>query len=199
MSDHASRSGLAAPAPLSHPMAAGAAAAPSPWVLRFAPLIPEGATVLDYACGSGRHARGLAARGLQVHAVDRDPDAIRSLAGVPGVQARRLELEDDDWPLQGETFDAVVVTNYLHRARFDALLGLVRAGGLFIYETFMIGNERFGKPSNPAFLLRPGELLERVGAGWTVIAFEQGETAVPRSAVVQRICAVKATTIPRLP
>lgn len=179
-------------------MTHAAASAPSPWVARFAPLLPAGATVLDYACGGGRHARWLAARGLQVDAVDRDAEALRGLEGIQGVQARLLELEDDAWPLQGETFDAVVVTNYLYRPRLEALLDLVRPGGLLIYETFMIGNERFGKPSNPAFLLRPGELLEHAGAGWTVIAFEQGEIAAPRSAVIQRICAVKAETVPRL-
>lgn len=199
MSAQFSPRGLAAPAVESHPLTPAAASAPSPWVARFGALLPAGGTALDYACGGGRHARWLAARGLQVHAVDRDGDALSGLEGVPGVLSRVLELEDEAWPLQGEVFDVVVVTNYLHRPRFAALLDLVRPGGLLIYETFMAGNERFGKPSNPAFLLRPGELLERIGTGWTVIAFEQGEISTPRSAVVQRICAVKAETIPRLP
>lgn len=184
MSDHASSPG---------------AAAPSPWVVRFAPLMPAEAVVLDYASGSGRHARWLAARGLRVDAVNRDREALRALEGVPGVRARAMDLEDEAWPLRGEVFDAVVVTNYLHRPRLQSLLELVRPGGVLLYETFMIGNERFGKPSSPAFLLRPGELLAHVDSGWTVVAFEQGEIAAPRSAVIQRICAVKGERVPRLP
>lgn len=164
---------------------------PSAWLERFAALIAPGARVLDYACGSGRHARWLAARGMQVDAVDRDRAALDRLQGVTGVRARELELEGDDWPLAGESYAAVVVTNYLYRPRFDALLALLPPGGVLIYETFMVGNERFGKPSNPDFLLRSHELLETVADACTVLAYEQGEVAEPKPAVVQRICAVK--------
>lgn len=174
-------------------------AAPSEWVRRFAALIVPGAAVLDYACGSGRHARWLAACGARVTAVDRNPTALDTLRDVAGVSARRLELEEADWSLAGESFDAVVVTNYLYRPRLQALLDLVRPGGVLIYETFMLGNERFGKPSNPDFLLRPGELATAVPAGWTVIAFEQGEVATPRPAVIQRLCAIRADQPGRLP
>ncbi len=176
-----------------------ALAAPSPWVQRFAPLLAPGAQVLDYACGGGRHARWLAERGMQVTAVDRDAAALARLQGVAGVTVRALELEGADWPLEGECYDAVVVCNYLHRPRLDALLALVKPGGVLIYETFMVGNARFGKPSNPAFLLQPGELVERLRGGWTLVAFEQGEVAAPRPAVIQRICALKGDAPPRLP
>ena len=164
---------------------------PSEWLMRFAALIAPGARVLDYACGSGRHARWLAARGMQVDAVDRDRAALDRLQGVTGVRARELELEGDDWPLAGESYAAVVVTNYLYRPRFDALLALLPPGGVLIYETFMVGNERFGKPSNPDFLLRSHELLETVADACKVLAYEQGEVAEPKPAVIQRICAVK--------
>lgn len=174
-------------------------AAPSPWVQRFAPLIAPGAQVLDYACGGGRHARSLAERGMRVTAVDRDAAALARLQGVAGVTVRELELEGEDWPLDGERYDAVVVCNYLHRPRLDALLGLVKPGGVLIYETFMVGNERFGKPSSPAFLLQPGELVERLRGGWTLVAFEQGEVTAPRPAVIQRICALKGAAAPWLP
>ena len=173
--------------------------APSPWLVRFAALIAPGARVLDCACGSGRHARWLAARGMQVDAVDRDRAALERLQGVSGVRARELDLEGDDWPLAGECYHALVVTNYLYRPRLDAMLALLPPGGVLIYETFMVGNERFGKPSSPAFLLQPGELLERLSGEWTVVAFEQGEVAAPRPAVVQRVCALRGSTTVRLP
>ena len=173
--------------------------APSPWLVRYAALNAPGARVLDYACGSGRHARWLAARGMQVDAVDRDRTALDRLQDVTGVRAREMDLEGEDWPLAGGHYEAVVVTNYLYRPRFDDMLALLPPGGVLIYETFMVGNERFGKPSSPAFLLQPGELLERLSGEWTVVAFEQGEVASPRPAVVQRVCAVKGSTICRLP
>ena len=185
-----------------HPVvdaAHAALSAPSPWLVRFAALIAPAGRVLDFACGSGRHARWLAERGMQVDAVDRDRSALDRLQGVTGVRVRELDLEGDDWPLEGERYAAVVVTNYLHRPRLDAVLALLPPGGVLIYETFMVGNERFGKPSSPAFLLQPGELLERLSGEWTVVAFEQGEVASPRPAVVQRVCAVKGSTICRLP
>lgn len=162
---------------------------PSPWLLRFSALIPARGRVLDHACGSGRHARWLARRGFMVEATDRDRVALVALDGEAGVSTREVDLEQGQWPYAGKTFDAVVVTNYLFRPRFDLLLEALVPGGVLIYETFMIGNERFGKPSNPEFLLAPGELLQRV-AGWHVVAFEQGEVSAPRPAAIQRICAI---------
>lgn len=164
---------------------------PSPWVTRFAPLIAAGGEVLDLACGSGRHARWLAGRGFRVEAVDRDAVALELLAAVPHITIREADLEGGPWPYEGRQFDAIVVTNYLFRQRLPLLLTALAHGGVLIYETFMIGNERFGKPSNPDFLLRSHELFERVAGSCTVLAYEQGEVSEPKPAVIQRICAVK--------
>ena len=163
---------------------------PSPWIERFAHLVPAGARVLDLAAGHGRHARFFASRGADVLAVDRDAAALETLHGVAGVARRVADLESGAWPLAGETFDAIVVVNYLHRALFPHLLGALRDGGAFLYETFAVGNERFGRPSNPDFLLREGELLDVVRGRLVVVAFEQGRIDGARPAVVQRIAAV---------
>ena len=163
---------------------------PSPWVTRFAPLIRPGGGVLDLACGHGRHAQFLARLGHPVLAVDRDPEALAALAGERGIEVRHADLEQGDWPLAGERFDAIVVTNYLHRPQFPHLLAALSPEGVLIYETFAEGNQRFGKPSRPEFLLRPGELLEAFGGALQVVAFEQGEVAAPAPAVIQRLCAL---------
>jgi SAM-dependent methyltransferase len=166
--------------------AAGAAA--SPWVARFLPLVRPGGRVLDLAAGGGRHARLLRERGLSVLAVDRDIGALLPLAG-PGLEVRAVDLESGDpWPF-GEGYDGIVVTNYLHRPLLPGIARSLAAGGIVLCETFMQGNERFGRPRNPDFLLRPGELLAAFAA-LTVVAFEQGEVAVPRLAMIQRIAAI---------
>ncbi len=154
--------------------------------------IPAAGAVLDLACGSGRHARWLAARGYAVHAVDRDAAAIDTLAGVPGIEARQLDLEGDVWPLTGRRYAGIVVTNYLWRPRLPDLLALLAPGGVLIYETFMRGNEAYGKPSNPDFLMRPGELREiAAAAGLREVAFEEGYTDRPKPAMRQAVCAVR--------
>lgn len=163
---------------------------PSDWVRRFAHLLPAPGPVLDLACGGGRHAKLLAALGYDVEAVDRDRTALSTLANVQGVTTTLLDLETEHWPLTGRSFAGVVVTNYLYRPHFDSLLRMIQPSGVLIYETFMVGNEMFGKPSNPNFLLQPDELLERVQGHFTVVAFEQGRFDVPRPACVQRICAI---------
>ena len=170
--------------------------APSPWVTRFAALLPAHGRVLDLACGGGRHARWLAAQGWQVEAVDRDAAAIAALSAVSGVRARQVDLETPSWALAGERYDGIVVTNYLHRAHFSALLDCLLPAGVLIYETFMVGNERFGKPSSAAFLLQPQELLERVRGRCTVVAFEQGIVTTPRAAALQRLCALAGEAPP---
>ncbi len=164
---------------------------PSAWVRRFAPLIPAGGAVLDLACGEGRHARYLAGMGFRVEAVDRDGTALAVLAAVEGVTTRCADLEAAPWPYAAESFDGIVVTNYLHRPLVPALLGALRAGGVLIYETFALGNEKFGRPANPDFLLRPGELLEWAAGQLAVVAFEQGRVERPKPAVIQRICALR--------
>ncbi|MGB0127366.1 MAG: class I SAM-dependent methyltransferase [Rhodocyclaceae bacterium] len=166
-------------------------ALPSPWVQRFAPLIPSGGRVLDLACGMGRHARFLAERGHQVDAVDRDAAALECLRAVDGVHGVCVDLEANVWPFSGQSWQGIVVANYLHRPLFPAMIASLAPGGVLIYETFMVGNERFGRPSTPAFLLGPGELLDFCGESLSVIAFEQGQVSQPRPAVVQRICAVR--------
>jgi len=165
---------------------------PSSWVTRWAGLIRPGGVVLDVASGSGRHARYLAAHGYNVLAVDRDEAALATLASSPGVRVRAADLEGAPWPFAPGEFDGVVVTNYLHRPLFGDLVAALTPGGVLIYETFMQGNERFGRPSNPAFLLRPGELLDRLHDRLTVVAFEQGRVAAPKPAMVQRACGVRA-------
>lgn len=166
------------------------ALAPSPWIARFAPLVAPGARVLDVAAGHGRHARFFAERGAAVVAVDRDAAALAAVHGVRGIQTRVADLEQASWPFAGERFDAVVVVHYLHRARFAHLLEALADDGVLLYETFAQGNAAYGKPSNPAFLLEPGELLQRIGQRLVVVAFEQGRSEGPRPAVIQRLAAV---------
>ncbi len=174
---------------------------PSAWVARFAPLIPRG-KVLDLACGSGRHSRLLAALGHQVVAIDRDADALARAAGE-GIDTWQCDLENDldemtIRPFPAHHYAGLVVTNYLHRPLFPYLLTSVASGGILVYETFAHGNEQFGKPSNPDFLLAPGELLDMVRTDtsnrWRVIAFEEGQIDLPKPAMVQRICALKTVS-----
>lgn len=180
----------------SHPDNAGAPAAVSPWVRAWSPLIAPGGEVLDLACGNGRHSLYLAAQGWPVLAVDRDAHALSGLSGIAGVTTRVADLENSPWPLSGRRFAGVVVTNYLHRPLFAHLLDAVVEGGVLVYETFAAGNERFGKPSNPDFLLRPGELLDAVRGRMRVVAYEDRRLDDPRPAMVQRICAVRESAVP---
>ena len=159
--------------------------AASEWVKRWAALVERG-PVLDVACGAGRHARLFAERGLEVFALDRDEQVLPA-----PIRFVRANLEDGSpWPFPGRRFGAIVVTNYLHRPLFPRLVESLDEGALLIYETFMLGNERYGRPSNPDFLLRPGELLEAFGA-LTVAAFEQGTLVRPKKAALQRICVIR--------
>jgi SAM-dependent methyltransferase len=169
------------------PMSTHADLEPSPWVTRWAPLIRPGGTVLDLACGSGRHARFLERLGFEVSAVDRDTGAFAD--PPPGVALLQADIEKGPWPYPGVAFDGIVVANYLHRPLLPTLLESLEPGGLLIYETFALGNERFGKPSNPAFLLAPGELLDAVRGRLRVLAYEDLVVEAPRRAAIQRICA----------
>ena len=151
-------------------------------------MVPGG-EVLDLACGRGRHSRFLASLGFRVCAVDRDPQALAALAGIAGIVVGQSDLENGLWPLAGRQFDGVIVTNYLHRPLFPRILDALSPTGLLVYETFAAGNERFGKPSKPDFLLRPGELLDVARGRLHVIAYEDLEVTTPRQARIQRICA----------
>lgn len=162
----------------------------SPWVARFAPLAGAG-EALDLACGSGRHTRLLAARGMQVLALDRNPELLGPLAG-PNVRTLQhdLEAEGAAWPFAPGRFALVVVTNYLYRPLFPHLAASLRPDGILIYETFAQGNQIYGKPSNPDFLLAPEELLGLArGNGLQVLAYEDGHVDRPHPAQVQRLCA----------
>ncbi|MET0543394.1 MAG: class I SAM-dependent methyltransferase [Variovorax sp.] len=161
---------------------------PSAWVVRWSHLVPPGGSVLDVACGSGRHMAWFAGRGHAATGVDRSQEATDSAARFGDVL--RADIEVGPWPFAGQAFDAVVVTNYLWRARLSDIVSAVAPGGVLLYETFAAGNEKFGKPSRPDFLLRPGELLA-ASAGLRVIAYEDGQLAEP-DRCVQRIAAVRA-------
>jgi SAM-dependent methyltransferase len=165
---------------------------PSPWVLRWSALIAPGGAVLDLACGAGRHARVLAERGHPVLAVDRDRALLDGLRAVPGIEPLTADLENaSPWPLGGRRFAAIIVVNYLHRPLFPQLAAALEEGGVLVYETFAVGNERYGRPSNPKFLLRPGELLDAFRPLLSVVAFEQGRVTQPKPAVIQRLCALR--------
>jgi len=168
----------------------------SAWVQRWSSLVPAGGTVLDVACGLGRHTRWFLARGHRVFAVDRSAEAIdgvRALApsGIgERLETRVADLESGPWPFAGQRFDAVVVTNYLWRPLLPVIVDSVAPGGALIYETFAAGNEAYGKPSRVDFLLQSGELLVAC-AGLRVVAFEDGYLDGPPRRV-QRIAAVRA-------
>ena len=170
-----------------------AAGRPSPWVVRFASLIPAGGAVLDVAAGSGRHTRWLVEQGWRVLAVDRDISSLRSLQGfgsAPGgveIEVVEADLEASSWPFEGRRFDGVVVTNYLHRPLLPTLVGSLASGGALLYETFADGQQRYGRPTNPDWLLRPGELLDAVRGRLAVVAYEDLTTDTP--ARIQRIAA----------
>jgi SAM-dependent methyltransferase len=166
-------------------MADDARGAPLPWIVQWAGLVAPGSTVLDLAAGRGRHALFFAERGHTVVAVDRDTS---HLPGHPGIEPLTADLEDGSpWPLS-RRFGAVVVTNYLHRPLMPALLDAVEPGGVLLYQTFMDGNERFGRPTNPDHLLRDGELLELVRGAFSVTAYEARLISDPM-AMVQRLAA----------
>lgn len=159
----------------------------SPWVRRWSHLVPDAATLLDVACGSGRHVRWFAARGARVTGVDRDAQALSALEPIAEVLV--ADIEAGPWPFAGRRFDAVVVTNYLWRERLPDVLASLAPGGVLIYETFAEGNQAFGKPSNPAFLLRRGELLQAC-RDLQVVAYEDGVIEAP-ARCVQRIVALR--------
>ncbi|WP_447123247.1 class I SAM-dependent methyltransferase [Glaciimonas sp. GG7] len=173
----------------------------SNWVSRFLPVIPEG-QVLDLACGDGRHSALLASAGKQVLAVDRNADALSGIA-AKGIATLQIDLEVGNKAALAELFPpqrfaGIVVTNYLHRPLVPWILNSIAGQGVLLYETFSAGNQQFGKPTNPHFLLMQGELLQWLATDrqntWHVLAFEDGYVELPKPAMVQRLCAIKGNT-----
>jgi SAM-dependent methyltransferase len=167
---------------------------PAPWFVRHAALVVAGSRVLDVGCGTGRHARFFAERGAHVTAVDRDETALQALRATQNVTTVCRDIENDAWPFPTASFDAVIVCNYLWRATFAALLATIKPGGVLLYETFMDGHERYGKPSRPDFLLRSNELLTLTRDMFRINAYEEGEefdAARQPFAVKQKIAAIK--------
>jgi SAM-dependent methyltransferase len=164
------------------------ALAPSPWLVRWAGLMPPAGAVLDLACGNGRHACYLARLGHDVSAVDIDLGLSEPVRATPGIEWRQADLEQGPWPFPGRRFGAVVVSRYLHRPLFEILFDSLAPGGLLVYETFSLGQAKYGRPRNPAHLLLPGELLQAVHGRFHVIAFEDVEEPEQRRCM-QRLCA----------
>lgn len=173
----------------------------SNWVGRHIGLVPAG-RVLDLACGRGRHSLLALALGHPVLAIDRDAAALAELTESAAQLGLSHQLETLCLDLEGATppdlgtarFAGVIVTNYLHRPLMASICASVAADGVLIYETFSAGNARFGKPSNPDFLLWRGELLSYARdliADGHVVAFEEGEVREPQAAVIQRIVVVR--------
>jgi SAM-dependent methyltransferase len=164
----------------------------SAWLRRFLPTVAPGGRVLDLAANAGRHTRLLLDNGFGVVAADRKvADLTAHFAAEPRCEIVAIDLESGlPWRLGGG-FDAIAVSLYLHRPLFPDLIAALAPGGVLIYETFMRGNERFGRPTNPDFLLKPNELFDAFARDLSVIAFEQGEVAEPKPAMMQRIAAVK--------
>lgn len=175
---------------------ANPAMAPSPWVrqcvesLQGSLAVKPGLRALDLACGGGRHALYLASLGYVVHAVDKNtPDTV----WPANVQFQAMDLEQADWPLAGQQYDLILVTNYLYRPHFENLLGNLKSqNAVLVYETFMDGNAQFGSPRSPDFLLQPNELLSRMSL-LNILRFEQGLRSMPSPAMIQRAMGITGT------
>lgn len=163
---------------------------PSAWVVRFLEGVAPGGHVLDVACGGGRHLRHALERGHRVTGIDRDLSRAQDLSGTDGVTLLEADLEDGRaFPLAGERFDGVIVSNYLWRPILSDIVEAVAEDGVLVYETFALGHERHGRPCNPDFLLKPNELLDAVAPRLAVVAYEHGTVQGPRLKIVQRLAA----------
>jgi len=164
----------------------------SAWIARFAPLLQPGSRILDVAAGRGRHTRWLLSQGHGVTAADIDTSGLRDLADKSDCQLVEADLEQDPWPFEPASFDAIIVTNYLHRPHFHHLVASLATNGLLLMECFGQGNERYGRPRNPDFLLQDGELLQAFDRKLQIIAYECGFERHPRPAMRQRLCAARS-------
>ncbi len=167
----------------------GGLSAPSAWIERWHGMFGDGKTVLDLACGSGRHGRLFLGNGARVTFVDIDTDGLNDLKGNSRATVVQADLENADWPLPNRTFDAVVVTNYLHRPLFRNIVSAVAPGGWLFYETFAVGNERYGRPCNPDFLLKHDELKHSVEGELEIVGYAHSLRILPKRAVMQHIAA----------
>ncbi len=165
---------------------------PSQWVVEHTPLIRKGGRVLDVACGNGRHAIWLARQGYLVDAVDRDYQAVAGMSGIANINVSIADIETGHWPVSDRKYDGIVVSRYLYRPLLGKLAKMLHPDGVLIYETFMVGNERYGRPSNPDYLLLPDELKLVYAPLLEIRAFEQGEVDGPAPAVMQRICVINS-------
>lgn len=164
---------------------------PSPWIVKYAPLINKKGRVLDLACGNGRHAMWFAKHDFYVDAMDCDAQVVSNMEGINNINVMIVDVEASNWPQSDQRYDGLVVSRYLYRPLLQTLATMLNPGGVLIYETYMVGNERYGKPSNPDFLLRQNELFEAYSPLLNIVSFEQGEEEMPRPVVMQRICAIK--------
>ena len=163
----------------------------SPWIEKYAPLIPKEKPVLDLACGKGRHSLYLLDAGYEVTAADVETTSISAFKGREGLTILQADLEKDGWPFAANSFSGLVVVNYLWRPLFANISAALAPGGVLLYDTFMQGNEKYGRPSNPDFLLAPGELSESFGEGMEIIDFFEGYVDKPSPACRQSIVARK--------
>lgn len=172
---------------------------PDPWVQRHAELVPSG-PVLDLACGKGRHGRFFLELGYPVTFIDKDISGVTDLFSqdnsphnhspynIANTQLIKHDLENNSpWPFHTNQFSGVVVTNYLHRPLLSQLITTLKPGGIIIYKTFSAGNEQFGKPKNPDFLLKENELRSAFNKQFQEIAFFQGREMNP-DRITQAIC-----------
>lgn len=164
---------------------------PSPWITRFAHLVKPGGSVLDVAAGHGRHSGFFLDRGHTVTATDIDVSDLADLSPNDRLTVHQADLEANPWPFDAKVFDAIIMTNYLHRPHYASLIETLAPGGVLLIETFGVGNEKLGRPRNPDFLLQHGELLTAFADHLSIVAYEHGAEDHPRPAVRQRLCAVK--------
>ena len=166
---------------------------PEPWVLHATHLVPPRAPIVDIACGGGRHARWFLANDHQATLIDRDVSAVADLRNDVGATIVSADLESSHVDIlhiiPPARFGGVIVVNFLWRPLMSAIVEAVAPGGVLIYQTFAVGNARHGKPSNPDYLLRPGELLDAVSGRLEVLRYEHGEDLLDRPVTIQRIVA----------
>jgi len=163
----------------------------SPWVEKHVPLIPKARPVLDVACGGGRHSLHLLKLGYEMVSVDVETTAITTYKDLPGLSIVRADLEKDPWPFAENTFASIVVVNYLWRPLLPDLCASLMPGGVLLYDTFARGNEKYGRPSNPDFLLKQRELQETLEDELEILDFFDGFVDTPTPACRQSIAARK--------